>query len=139
MAAELARKEDPANAARHCLTDMPYRMIVFERMNQRTPLYRVGGSDIAACSAENALREAVRVHGGRCFYCKKTVKTPSLTIDHAEASAAGGKGQLQNLLIACKPCNAAKDCNPIETFNPEAGREWLSALLLQVQDRLNRL
>ena len=139
MAVEPAKKEDPAQAARHCLTEMPYRMIVFERMNQQTPLYRVAGSTMAACSAENALREAVHIHGGRCFYCKKRVKTDDLTIDHAESSAAGGKAELQNLLIACKPCNARKGSRTIESFNPEAGREWLSALLVQVQERLNRL
>jgi 5-methylcytosine-specific restriction endonuclease McrA len=134
-----ARKEDPVHAARHCLTGIPYRMIVFERMNQETPLYRVAGSAKAALGAEKALREAFNIHGGTCHYCKQPIKKGDLTIDHAEPSVLGGVGDLQNLLIACKPCNARKGRLPIECFNPDAGREWLSALLAQVQDRLNRI
>lgn len=86
-----------------------------------------------------ALREAFAVHGGTCFYCRADLTGGEYTVDHAEASASGGKEQLQNLLISCKPCNAKKGHKPIECFDPEAGREWLSALLVQVQDRLNRI
>lgn len=60
-------------------------------------------------------------------------------IDHAEPALVGGGDDVQNLLIACKPCNLAKTHIPIEFFSPSAGREWLSAVLRQVQDRLNRL
>jgi 5-methylcytosine-specific restriction endonuclease McrA len=137
--AKSAKKEDPAHAARHCLTDMPYRMVVFERMNQDTPLYRVGGSARDALGAENALREALMIHGGNCFFCKKKVKLEDLSIDHAEPKAAGGREELQNLLITHKGCNLDKGHKAIESFHPEAGREWLSALLRQVQDRLNRI
>ena len=137
MVAKSASVESPAYAARHCLDEIPYRMIVFERMNQRTPLYRVAGSDKVALNAENALREAFRIHGGECLYCRKRLKAAEFTLDHVETVKAGS--YLQNLVIACEPCNKSKANKRIEAFNPEAGREWLSALLLQVQDRLNRL
>ncbi len=137
--AKAAKKEEPAHAAQHCLTDKPYRMVVFERMNQQTPLYRVAGSEIDASGAEKALKEAFRVHGGNCFYCEKSVTAEELSIDHVEATAVGGKGHLANLVIACAPCNQGKGHKVIEVFDPEAGREWLSALLAQVQDRLNRI
>ena len=137
--AKAAKKEDPAHAVQHCLTGKPYRMVVYERSNQTTPLYRVAGSDRHALGAEKALREAFRIYGGDCFYCKKPIKAGDLTSDHAEATVSGGKTHLQNLLLACKPCNAGKGHKPIECFHPDAGREWLSALLAQVQDRLNRI
>jgi hypothetical protein len=133
-------KEDPASAARHCLTAKPYRMVVYVGLNHhQRPLYIVAGSPKPARGAKNALREAFQIHGGTCFYCKRPVGEKELSIDHAESSVAGGREELQNLLIAHKNCNAAKGHKAIECFNPDAGREWLSALLAQVQDRLNRL
>jgi hypothetical protein len=137
MASTPAIRENPAHAARHCLDQRPYRMIVFDRMNQRTPLYRVAGSGRDSLNAENALREAFRIHGGDCFYCKKKIKVDEFTIDHVETTQAGNC--LQNLVVACRPCNLDKGSKRIEAYDPDAGREWLSALLLQIQDRLNRL
>ena len=139
MATRLGNKEDPIQAARHCLAEIPYRMVIFERMNQETPLYRVAGSTKGALGAKKALKEAFKVHGGHCFYCKEPVREEHLTIDHAEALATGGKNDIQNLLIAHRACNLSKGRKPIECFHPDAGREWLSALLAQVQDRLNRI
>jgi 5-methylcytosine-specific restriction endonuclease McrA len=118
---------------------IPYRMVVFERMNGKTPVYRVAGSEKKALGAEKALREAFNIHGGVCFYCRKKVKPDELSIDHAEPSSIGGRPELQNLLIAHPSCNKKKGHKAIECFNPDAGREWLAALLVQVEDRLNRL
>lgn len=139
MAGKIVRKEDPAIAARHCLTEIPYRMIVYVRTNQKTPLYCVAGSEMGPSGAKKALSEAFRVHGGDCFYCKKPVQADDLSVDHAEPLTVGGKNEIQNLLIAHKACNIAKGRQPIECYRPDAGREWLGALLAQVQDRLNRL
>ena len=137
--AKAVKKEDPAHAVQHCLTDKPYRMIVYDHSNQATPLYRVAGSAMPASGADKALKEAFAIYGGRCFYCKKQVAKADFSIDHAEPAAADGKGQLQNLLIACVDCNNKKGHKAIECHDPDAGREWLSALLAQVQYRLNRL
>ena len=133
-------KEDPAAATRHCLDDIPYRMLVFAKLSpHNTPLYWVAGSTTGPCSAGKALKEAHKLHGGVCFYCRKSVKPEEVTIDHADPKCAGGGHDLQNLLIACKPCNAKKNSQPIEFYRPDAGREWLSAVLRQVEDRLKRL
>ena len=139
MAKQALHRENPVNAARHCVDDMPYRMVVYLRSNRQTPLYCVAGTAGGPWNAKNALKEAFRIHGGNCFYCGKDVGPNELSIDHAEPVAAGGKSELQNLLIAHRACNANKGNQPIECYNPEAGREWLSALLAQVQDRLRRL
>ena len=132
--------ENAANGARPCLTDMPYRAVIFSDLNHhRIPLYLVAGSNAAASKAENALKAAWKLHGGNCFYCKKPIDAASFTIDHAEPAKLGGSDSIQNLLIAHKDCNARKGHQPIEAFNAAAGKEWLTALLVQVQDRLNRL
>ena len=137
MGSRPAARENPIHAAGHCLDDKPYRMIVFDRMNQQTPLYRVAGSGRQALNAFNALREAFVVHGATCFYCRKPVAEAEFSIDHVETAGAGNC--LQNLVIAHRDCNLRKGSQRIEAYNPDAGREWLEALLRQVQDRLNRL
>jgi 5-methylcytosine-specific restriction endonuclease McrA len=114
-------------------------MIVFERSNGTTPLYLVAGSDLPAMGAEKALRTAYKVHGGNCFYCREPIKADKLSIDHVEPARVAGRVSLQNLVLACTPCNKRKAQKPIEAFNKDAGREWLVALLAQVQDRLNRI
>lgn len=140
MKRALADRENPANGARHCLGGIPYRMVVFKELNHhQRPLYLVAGSSRVAAGAEKALREAHRLYGGDCFYCGAPVRHEQLTIDHAEPEKLGGRDDLQNLLIACQPCNAGKGHRAIEAFSPTAGREWLAALLRQVQDRLDRL
>jgi 5-methylcytosine-specific restriction endonuclease McrA len=140
MAAKQSQREDPVHASQHCLPDAPYRMVIFARLSpHRKPLYLVAGSNAPASGAKKALKEAHRVHGGACFYCKEPVRHEELTIDHAEPAKLGGRGDLENLLIACKPCNSRKRHQPIEDFSREAGREWLSALLQQIQERLSHL
>ena len=138
--AQPRKTERPEDAIRPCLAETPYRMVVFVKINQhRKPVFLVAGSDCAPMRADNALRKAHELHGGACFYCKKPVKPAEATIDHVDAAAVGGRDDIQNLLIACKPCNNRKGSTPIEFFKPEAGREWLSAVLAHVQERLNRL
>jgi hypothetical protein len=140
MARKSAATEDPAHAAVHCLKQYPYRLIVYSRSDgYGTPLFLVAGSPAREAGAEKALREAHRLHGGECFYCRQQIPGAELTIDHVEPEVLGGRGHLQNLVLAHKGCNAAKGHKIIEAFDPDAGREWLNALLLQVQDRLNRL
>ena len=137
--ADPVRREDPVHATSHCLTALPYRAVVFVGMNRRTPLYRVAGSSKGPLGAKKALEEAFAIYRGDCFYCRKPIRPEQLSIDRAEARASGGKNELQNLLISHKDCNRDKGPKAIEAYNPDAGREWLAALLAQIQDRLNRI
>jgi 5-methylcytosine-specific restriction endonuclease McrA len=133
------KRHDPLPTGNvHCLEEAPYRMIVYVRSNRETPLYQVAGSSAFAMGAEKALREAHRVHGGSCFYCRAELGPDQMTIDHAQARKHGGGEQIQNLLLACGTCNRGKADRPIELFNPDAGREWLGAVLKEVQTRLRR-
>ena len=129
--------EDGVN---HCIRIKPYNMLVFDRIDgNNTPVYYVGGVEGGPWGAKNALKKAHEKHGGMCYYCKKTIIAAELSIDHVESKSIGGSGSLQNLVTCHKKCNNKKGTTPIEAFNPEAGREWLSALLQQVQARLNKI
>jgi 5-methylcytosine-specific restriction endonuclease McrA len=99
----------------------------------------VAGKQGGPWGAEKALRMAFSAHGGACFYCAKVLAEGEMTVDHVEPQKLNGGDSLQNLVLACKPCNAAKAHKPIEAFKPEAGKAWLNALLKQIEDRLKRL
>src|SRR5690606_6740942 len=50
---------------------------------------------------------------GRCYYCGcKMVRVANLpnsaTVDHVVPLDRGGRNSLDNLVIACKPCNSSK-------------------------------
>jgi 5-methylcytosine-specific restriction endonuclease McrA len=105
-------------------------------------LYQVAGLSEPACGAVKALKLALGKHGGNCFYCKKSAATETsldFTLDHVEAKTIGGNDDLGNLVVACKPCNAAKGQGLIDSFNPRATLEWLTALQAQTNARLRRL
>jgi 5-methylcytosine-specific restriction endonuclease McrA len=122
----------------HCVDAMPYRSIVFIKFDHnKVPLYQVAGCAEPAAGAKKALERAFSKHGGKCFYCTETVV--DLTIDHVEPVAAGGTETLQNLVIACKPCNIGKGRKAIELFNPNAGKAWLESVRAQIEDRLSRV
>ncbi|NJM51704.1 MAG: HNH endonuclease [Sphingomonadales bacterium] len=128
----------------HWTDDLPYRAIVPIKMHspQGPMLFQIAGSTAAACGAEKALRSAMKIHGGNCFYCHKELKGQEAdlwTIDHIEPIALGGNSHLPNLVIACKPCNRSKGHQPIDAFNPAASEKWLSELKMQIEIRLKKL
>ena len=128
----------------HWSDAMPYRAIVaIKEQNPNGPiLYQVAGIGDNPCGATNALKSALKKHGGTCFYCKKAAAAETsvnFTLDHVQAKAVGGGDDLGNLVVACKPCNSAKGQGAVETFNPRATREWLTALQAQTNARLKRL
>ena len=140
---KLANNVDLAGCE-HWSSDLPYRAIVAVKLQSPAGpvLYQVAGLADPACGALNAIKLALAKHGGTCFYCKKAkAAEPSVnfTLDHIEAKASGGKDDLGNLVVACKPCNVEKGQGLIDTFNPRATREWLTALQAQTKARLARL
>jgi 5-methylcytosine-specific restriction endonuclease McrA len=131
-------------SCQHWSTDLPYRAItaVREQKPNGTILYQVAGSADAPCGARNALKLALKIHSGTCFYCNKEIATETsenATTDHIEPVALGGTNELSNLVVACKPCNAKKGQSTIDAFNPRATKEWLTALRDQIDARLNKL
>ncbi len=53
-------------------------------------------------------------YGHTCVYCD-TQGVP-LNIDHVRPRSKGGSDRVSNLVLACVPCNQAKDARPVETF-----------------------
>ncbi len=128
----------------HWSNEMPYRAIVAVKRQSLTGpiLYQVAGLTEAPCGAVNALKLALGKHGGVCFYCKKVTAAETsvnFTQDHLEARASGGTNNLSNLVVACRPCNTSKGQGLIDSFNPQATREWLISLQQQINARLERL
>jgi 5-methylcytosine-specific restriction endonuclease McrA len=127
----------------HWQTELPYRALVSVRQQSPngTILYQVAGSNANPQGGEKALREAMKIHGGKCYYCEKVFgrEETGWTLDHIEPQKLGGKSTLHNLAIACQPCNAAKGHQPIDSFNPTAAKKWLEALALQLEQRYSKL
>jgi 5-methylcytosine-specific restriction endonuclease McrA len=128
----------------HWLQELPYRAVVGVAVQKAhgTILYQVAGANEAPRSAAKALKLALDKHGGFCFYCKTAAASDiavEMTLDHVEPQALGGGSELTNLVVACKPCNAAKGHTLIDAFNPQATEEWLMALARQIEQRFDRL
>ena len=52
---------------------------------------------------------------GVCHYCHRKVKPDALTLDHLVPIARGGESTKNNLVPACKECNAKKKlATPVE-------------------------
>ena len=51
--------------------------------------------------------QLVKRDGKICHWCKKP--KDRLTIDHVTRRADGGADDLENLVLACKPCNQERD------------------------------
>lgn len=58
--------------------------------------------------------ELFRRQQGRCIYCGCRISLdilsvdPYATLDHIKPRSLGGKNTLDNLCLACEPCNHAK-------------------------------
>ena len=76
----------------------------------------VPGSEAAGVRREKTLARELRQTGwwkrrisdGRCHYCRRTVGTRSLTLDHVVPLIRGGRSVRGNVVPACKECNTAK-------------------------------
>lgn len=127
---------------KHWCDALPYRALVYMKDSPHgTPLYMVAGSDAPAQRAVGALREALKRHGGRCFYCPDDAVsvTAQLEIDHVEPTSRCRNDLLHNLVVACQPCNGKKGALPVEAFRPNAGRAWLLAAQALIRARLQLL
>ncbi|MEX0268300.1 HNH endonuclease [Leptolyngbyaceae cyanobacterium UHCC 1019] len=51
--------------------------------------------------------------GSCCCWCKKTLASTELTIEHMKPKSMGGKNDLENLRLACRQCNRGRGNNPV--------------------------
>jgi len=72
--------------------------------------------------------------GRRCAYCD--ARDVPLQIEHIHPKARGGSNRINNLTLACAPCNDAKGALPIEVFLADKP-EKLQRILAQAKRPLN--
>ncbi|MEV6169261.1 HNH endonuclease [Streptomyces sp. NPDC051954] len=70
-----------------------------------------------------------------CAYCDAT--GVPLNIDHLRPRSRGGSNRISNLVLACAPCNQAKNNARVEVFLAHRP-ERLAAILQQVKTPLGR-
>lgn len=70
------------------------------------------------------LAAVVERDGSDCAYCRvPTVVKPEAgrrhrerTLDHVVPLSAGGKDELENVVLACRSCNARKGPRPVKAY-----------------------
>lgn len=62
-----------------------------------------------------------------CAYCDVSLSRFGFAVDHVVPLSNGGLHVMENLVIACQPCNRAKGDLSLDEF-----REWLQVLRYQV-------
>ena len=65
------------------------------------------------------LRTRVRVlHKGHdaCWYCGSPLSLDQMTVDHFCPKSKGGRGNINNLVPACRLCNCSKGARELEEF-----------------------
>ncbi len=59
------------------------------------------------------IRLKIKYNTDKCFYCKVNIGT---VIDHVIPMSKGGTHHITNLVLACKPCDVAKDNQSVLDF-----------------------
>lgn len=60
-----------------------------------------------------ALDELIRRDGVCCWYCETPLNPEQMTREHLLSQAHGGPNRIENLVIACQPCNVAVGNMPL--------------------------
>lgn len=116
----------------HPLDELPYNLLRYRRTDVNgAHIYEVFDTDGVSQGvgkALNALKLAVRVGGGQCFYCPPTKRQKPLQRDHVEPIALQGVDDLFNLVLACEAHNSRKGATPMAKFNRAATALYMTAL-----------
>tara|TARA_Y100000310_G_scaffold8651_1_gene9184 strand:+ start:232 stop:501 length:270 start_codon:yes stop_codon:yes gene_type:complete len=59
---------------------------------------------------------------GRCYLCGDTYEYDQVVAEHVIPRGKGGQTTLENLKIACRPCNRKKSDMSVEQFREKYGR-----------------
>ncbi|PSB32803.1 HNH endonuclease [Stenomitos frigidus] len=63
--------------------------------------------------------------GSECFWCRCKLPLEELTLDHVKPKSRGGSDSLENLRLACFPCNNSRGNSlfpPQRLFSPKTGQ-----------------
>jgi 5-methylcytosine-specific restriction endonuclease McrA len=50
----------------------------------------------------------IKEFGSKCWWCECTLSSDKLTLDHLKPKSKGGSDSLENLRLACFPCNNSR-------------------------------
>ncbi len=67
-----------------------------------------------------------------CWWCHKQLSPEELTIDHLKPKSKGGSNSLENLRLACYPCNNSRGNSlypPRRLFTPAISMSILCLML----------
>lgn len=53
-------------------------------------------------------QQLITEYGSICFWCGNLLPENQLTIDHLKPKSLGGSNNLENLRLACFPCNNSR-------------------------------
>jgi 5-methylcytosine-specific restriction endonuclease McrA len=56
----------------------------------------------------NKKQELSNLDGTCCWWCRKELPLEELTLDHLRPKSRGGSNSLENLRLACLPCNTSR-------------------------------
>jgi 5-methylcytosine-specific restriction endonuclease McrA len=85
-----------------------------DRASERTEM-RKGTTLTQAERRSYGYRIADRDGGYFCFYCKDALEA-DFHVDHKVPIAKGGTHSLENMVLACMPCNQEKHAKDIEEY-----------------------
>jgi 5-methylcytosine-specific restriction endonuclease McrA len=69
----------------------------------------------------------LRKNGPCCYWCHETFSPHQLTLDHLKPRSRGGSNKLENLRLACFPCNNRR--------SDSLERPGRSSMMLGISDR----
>ena len=61
---------------------------------------------------QNKKQQLEEIYGSCCFWCGKSLALSELTIEHMIPRSMGGGNNLENLRLACCPCNRSRGNKP---------------------------
>jgi 5-methylcytosine-specific restriction endonuclease McrA len=68
----------------------------------------------------------LKKNGSRCYLCHETFLPNQLTLDHLKPRSRGGSNKLENLRLACFPCNNRRS-NRLERANRSTNSSVIAA------------
>jgi 5-methylcytosine-specific restriction endonuclease McrA len=105
---KLTRKEEITAARRYLdkIRDDVFEMRAFHAY--RKLKYASKSRSQSELCAYKPFKEWLRVKTNICEYCERTVDWDKVSIDHSQPLSRGGNNTLENLRVACWPCNKLK-------------------------------
>ena len=92
-------EDNPYMNTAHQRVDVPTVMVITHFFGRHKKVRR---------GDNTSLRHLFKVYDGTCQYCFKKIKYSEATKDHVYPKSKGGSNGSENLVLACKKCNALK-------------------------------